>query len=159
MSYKPGIGASIPFQTQDEYLGRSVKVDPPICDSAADRDIPLGFTLPESRRNRSWGSQWNSHVALCTVWPLHDHPVSISLLETNVFMLKRMENLGYLFLPRFPLQPFKSVALAKRAWADNQLVSPFFPSQLWWSTSLTVWCGEEAGWVFPTTHACTDADF
>lgn len=28
-----------------QYLGRFLKVDPPICDSAADRDIPLGFML------------------------------------------------------------------------------------------------------------------
>lgn len=111
----------------------------------------------KKQKNQKLGKPINLYVALCMLWPLHDHPVSISLLETNVFMLQRMENLDYLFLPGFPLQPFKSVALARRTRADNQLLSTFFPSQLWRGTSLTMWCGEEVGWVFSTIHACTQA--
>lgn len=48
MSYKPGAGASVPLQTQGQCLGRFVKVDPPLCESAADRDTPLGFVFQKT---------------------------------------------------------------------------------------------------------------
>lgn len=120
-------------------------------------NIPIRDSCSKKQKKQKLGKPINLYVALCMVWPLYNHPVSISLLDTNVFMLRRMENLDYLFLPGFLLQPFKSVALAKITYADNQLVSTFFPSQLWWGTSLTVERRQDG--FFSTIHACTDAGF
>lgn len=36
-----------------QYLGRFLKVDPPICDSAADSDIPLGFMLQRAEETEA----------------------------------------------------------------------------------------------------------
>lgn len=88
-----------------------------------------------------------------------DHPVPIFLLEAN--KLQRMENWGHFFLTWFVTPSLQIHWTWKRACADSQLITAFPPSQLWWSTSVTVWCGRDAGasTTVSTTHACTDADF
>ena len=69
----------VPVRGQGWYLCKSGKMDPLVCSSAVDRDIPLGFLFSKSRRNRSWGilgpveSMYSSTPGMTSLWPPSTH--------------------------------------------------------------------------------------
>lgn len=163
MPYKPGAGGSFPLQTgKGPYLCKSGEMDPLVCGSAVDRDIPLGWMFSKSRRSRSWEIlepvECSSKHGMTSTWPSSTH-FSPGVEYTYA---AKDGKLGSSFLTWFPTPSFQICCTCKKSLCRlNQFVLPFFPSQLSLRTSLTVWCGKEAGarMAFSTIPAYTDAEF
>lgn len=157
MSCKPGAGVSVPLQTQGQYLGRFVKVDPPICDSAANRDIPLGFMFQRAEETED-GEANSIHTLFCAWYDLCMTVQYSFLSRRQMYLCCKGWEIWIFFSYLASHSSISNLLHLQKELVQTASLFLCFPSELWWSTSLSVWCGEEAGRVFPP-HTCTDAGF